>query len=76
MAKDVTASSTSGPDGAATSTRTESYRESDSVMLKKDAKGVYSWEIKGYGDFGASDGIETLMDRLRRVNDTMNGEFA
>lgn len=55
--------------------RTTSSHESDSIMLKKDAKGVYSWEIKAYGDFGVDNGVTSITYRLRQVNRIIQGEY-
>ena len=76
MAKNESTSTTleAAGDGG-TVVRTEGSHESDSVMLKKDAKGVYSWELKAYGDFSTEDGIIAVTGRIQRVNDILQGGY-
>ena len=66
-------------------TTVETDRESDSVTLKKDSKGSYSWEIKIYGEIDNVRDMDhesmlgskafDLIRKLKRVNKELDSTY-
>jgi len=54
-------------------TTTETSTESNSITLKKDAKGNYGWEIKIYGE-KVEDILTKLRDADRQLQSTHGAE--
>lgn len=55
--------------------RTEQTSDSDSIMLKKDAKGVMSWEIKVYCKLDTAQGVMDTVDSLEHIHEKLTLRF-
>jgi len=53
-----------------TKTVTQTTTESDSVTLKKSAKGDYQWEIKVYGD-----DLNTILDKIHETDQRLTKSY-
>ena len=76
MAKSRTYSATSDNNGNITSeTESTSTNESDSIVLKRNAKGEVSWDIKAYGLI--DNGVESanLRNKVTQIDSDLKSQY-
>jgi hypothetical protein len=69
MAKSRSYSETSDNNGDITSeTESTSTTESDSIVIKRNAKGEVSWDIKAYGVIDNAEMSDDLRNKIVRID--------
>lgn len=71
MANNITKVSENGTEVS----RTEQHTDSDSLMIKKDAQGRMSWEIKHYTNFSDVGAILEATDVVDRVHELLRVKY-
>ena len=76
MAKSRTYSATSDNNGNITSeTESTSTNESDSIVLKRNAKGEVSWDIKAYGLIDNGTESADLRNKVIQIDSDLKSQY-
>lgn len=76
MAKSRTYSATSDNNGNITSeTESTSTNESDSIVLKRNAKGEVSWDIKAYGLIDNEHESANLRNKVTQIDSDLKSQY-
>ena len=75
MAKSNSNSSTENDDGTTSVTVSASTNESDSIVLKRNAKGEVSWDIKAYGIIDNGTDSANLRNKVTQIDSDLKSQY-